>query len=310
LGLLSWLFGGAKRTKSVSAGGEAKHRAQRWPKGLSPWLNPRRLWNLARNIDKHYREFEIELPGGRRRPITAPDNTLRFVQRRILDKVLNKVDLSESCHGFRKGRSILTNAKDHVGKDVVLAVDVKDFFPSITFPRVYGLFKHLGYDKNRAALLARLTTYKNVLPQGAPTSPAIANLVCRALDRRLCALSKKGGFTYTRYADDLTFSGPAKLVNYTRHIRDIVKDEGFALNLRKTRIMRRNHRQEVTGLVVNDKVALPREWRRDLRAALHHLKKKQPVEDKPETVYGKLAFLKMVHPEYYKAEVKAIRALA
>ncbi|MBN1808679.1 MAG: RNA-directed DNA polymerase [Planctomycetes bacterium] len=302
MGILDWL------ARLLRGGGESPFAAGR--KGPRLGLKLNRLWHLARNVEGHYSEFDLEMPGGRKRRIEAPDGKLRWVQRKILRNVLDRQEQGPCCHGFRKKHSIATNAAGHVGKEMVLAVDIEDFFPSITFPRVYGLFKSMGFDRGRSALLAKLTTRNGTLPQGAPTSPAIANLLCRRLDRRLGGLAAKARMTYTRYADDLTFSGSADAAKYLRLIVEIVKEEGFALNPAKTRMMRRNRRQEVTGLVVNDKVGLPREWKRNLRAALHHLRTGRPASDGPEKIHGKLAFLKMVHPEQYVRELAALKALS
>src|SRR5262249_29935090 len=227
---------------------------------------------------------------GGERVILAPKRELKALQRKVLAGILAGVPTSSPVHGFVRRRSTITNAQAHVGKQVVLKLDLKDFFPSITYPRVRGLFISLRYSFAVVSALALLCTeYEREaferdgatyfisiggrhLVQGAPTSPALANLVAARLDRRLNGLAAKHGFAYTRYADDLTFSGNntdlVHRIRVTTHY--IATDEHFEINPAKTRIAHRSARQIVTGLVVNDAVATPRALRRRLRATLHN----------------------------------------
>jgi len=210
-----------------------------------------------------------------------------YWQGQALDQILAKVPVHEACHGFVTGRSTVTNAKPHEGAAIVIKLDLKDFFPTVHYRRVRGLFKNLGYNEQVAGLLAGLTTYRpkvgdtvvwpGVLPQGAPTSPALANLACRRLDRRLGRLADKYGATYTRYADDLTFSfakqPEVKLGRLLWWIDGICQQEGFVERPDKRRILRNKHQQRVTGLVVNAGVHVPRADRKRFRAILHNCKK-------------------------------------
>jgi retron-type reverse transcriptase len=238
----------------------------------------------------HYVRYTVPKRSGGQRVILAPKRELKALQRRALAELVAKIPPAPAAHGFVPGRSIATNAQPHVGKGVVLRLDLKDFFPSITFPRVRGVFVAHGYSYAVASTLALVCTeyerepfdrngerfYVSVGPrylvQGAPTSPALANLVAWRLDRRLMGLAAKYGFSYTRYADDLTFSGDDAAVvgRLITNVRRIVADERFTLNDAKTRVARRGRRQVVTGLVVNDQVATPRQLRRRLRAILHN----------------------------------------
>lgn len=237
----------------------------------------------------HYVRFTIPKRRSGERVILAPKRELKAIQRHILDEIVGRVPGSEQAHGFVPGRSIVTNAEVHVGQNVVLNMDLKDFFPSITYPRVRGVFISLGYSFAVGSTLALLCTgrervayerdgkplYISIgerhLVQGAPTSPAISNLVARKLDRRLAGLAASKSFNYTRYADDLSFSGAA--LDDTLRILDvaqrIIADEGFAPHPDKIRIYRQSSRQIVTGLVVNNRVNVPRTLRRQLRAILH-----------------------------------------
>jgi retron-type reverse transcriptase len=219
----------------------------------------------------------------------------------------------------------VSNAAPHAKKGVVVNVDLEGFFPSITFPRVRGVFASLGYSPCAATLLALLCTEaprvvvehagqrlfvatgERALPQGACTSPALANLVCARLDRRLRGIASHSGVAYTRYADDLTFSAEAlsaqKLGHLLVTVDTIAREEGFRVHDRKTRVMRRSARQEVTGIVVNAGARVPREEVRRLRAILHDAKRfgldeanREKREDFARWLRGKLAYLAMVDP--------------
>jgi hypothetical protein len=168
--------------------------------------SPERLLVLSTSADKRYSVYQIPKRDGSLRTIEAPQAELKTVQRATLDKLLHLIPLNPHAEGFRRNRSIVSNSTRHVGQKVVIKVDLKDFFPSITADRVMGLFLALGFPRQVASLLARLTTCNGRLATGAPTSPVISNLVCRRLDRRMASLGLKSQFEYSRYADDLTFS--------------------------------------------------------------------------------------------------------
>lgn len=238
----------------------------------------------------HYHRYTVAKKTGGRRAISAPKPQLAAAQRWLLDKVLRPLAVEPEAHGFVPGRSIVSNAAGHCGRAVVINLDLEDFFPGITFPRIKGLFRRFGYGEQVASLLALLCSEpprapveldgkryyvalgQRRLPQGACTSPALSNLLCRKLDRRLYGLATKLGFVYSRYADDLSFSGddPARAGQLLRCVRKVLTAEGLAENPAKTRVMRRGRRQRVTGLTVNDKPALPRAELRRLKAMLHN----------------------------------------
>lgn len=238
-----------------------------------------------------YARFTIPKRGGERREICAPRSTLREVQRRIYEHVLKPVRVHGAAHGFVPGRSIMTNAAAHQGRRTVVKFDLYDFFPSIHYWRVMGLFTSLGYKSVRglfghadehesvAGTLARLCCFaaapgRAYAPQGAPTSPAISNLVCRRLDARLSGLAQRIDGTYTRYADDLTFSfdasPPGGIGRLRWWVEQIAHQEAFTVHHRKFRVQRAGRRQRVTGLVVNAGVGVPRPERRRLRAIVHN----------------------------------------
>jgi hypothetical protein len=243
-----------------------------------------------------YTRFTIPKRGGGERVICAPKKQLRWVQRQILDQILAKVPPHPAAHGFVAGRSTVTNAEKHRGAKLLLKFDLTDFFPTIHYHRVVGLFTSLGYyvgdcrfgtadDARRVApTLARLCCYAPdpqvwdgvTLPQGAPTSPAISNLVCRRLDARLEGLARANQGVYTRYADDLTFSFAQETPDLGRFrwwVDQVCHQEGFFVNQAKFRVIRASQRQLVTGIVVNDVLHIPREERRRFRALLHNCRR-------------------------------------
>jgi retron-type reverse transcriptase len=285
----------------------------------------------------HYHRFGIPKKTGGIRPISAPKKSLAFAQRWVLDNVLSWIATRPPAHGFVEGRSILTNATPHVGRKVVLNLDLEGFFPTIGFRRVKGLFAKMGYGEHVATVLALLTTEPprveatldgtrywvalgdRTLPQGACTSPAITNLVCRRLDARLAGLARHFGFTYTRYADDLTFSGDdrTRVGKLLGCVRKVIAEEGFREHGDKTHVMGRGRRQEVTGVVVNDKLAMPKSERRALRAMLHNCaqhglasQNRAGHADFPAYLRGRVAFACMVDPSLKpKLEPMLARAL-
>ncbi|MEB3179992.1 MAG: reverse transcriptase family protein [Nostocaceae cyanobacterium] len=243
----------------------------------------------------HYIRFKMPKKCGGFRIISAPMLRLKQAQYWILNNILDKLALHDASHGFRRDRSIVTNATPHVGADVIINFDLKDFFPSISYKRVKGLFQSFGYAEAAATIFALLCTTAEVeaveldgqtyfvavgeryLPQGSPASPAITNLLCRRLDKRLFGMATKLGFTYTRYADDLTFSAAGDslrfICNIIKHTDSIITHEGFSINEEKTRILRKSSHQEVTGVVVNQKLNVSNKTLKRFRATLYQIEK-------------------------------------
>ncbi len=241
----------------------------------------------------HYVRYDIPKRRGGKRLILAPKTELKAIQRKILADLLSKIPVHTAAHGFVAGHSVVSNAGLHVGKAFVLNLDLKDFFPGIGFRRVRALFVYSGYGLSVASALALLCTERERYPlvrngrtvwvsigercliQGAPTSPAISNLIARPLDARLQGMAARLGLTYSRYADDLTFSGDDQraIIAAQGFAKKIVAAEGFVIHSEKTHLYRQSNRQIVTGLVVNDKVSVPRAMRRRMRAILHNAQK-------------------------------------
>ncbi len=236
-----------------------------------PWSD---VVDIAENQHAHYTVFRIAKRRGGSRVIEAPSTRLKHIQRYVRRNITSTVPVSECVHGFRTGRSIVTNARPHVGQDLVVRYDLRDFFGSVRTTRVLSVFRDLGYARPVAQLLADICTLGGRLPQGAPTSPDLANIAARRLDERLSALAARRGFIYTRYADDLTFSGAGvKPASSRRAIEHIIRDSGFRPNRQKTAHLSQATRQRVTGIVVNKRLNWPRDVRRWLRQEIYYLER-------------------------------------
>jgi RNA-directed DNA polymerase len=244
-----------------------------------------------RAVPVSYTRFTVPKRTGGVRTLTAPNPALKAVQRRILRRLLGRLRAHPCATGFERGHSIVTNARPHVGQELVIKLDLKDFFASTKAVRVEQYFHAIGWNAEAAALLVRLCTHEGGLPAGAPTSPRLSNLVNFRRDERIEVLARLYGMSYSRYADDLTLSGPAiqavphnnpktlrslppespaRVNDIINRIKRIVARDGYTLHTdKKLRVARRHHRQTVTGLVVNQKVQLPRATRRWLRAVEH-----------------------------------------
>ena len=286
----------------------------------------------------HYRRFTIPKRDGTERPIWAPLPLLKQTQRWILHNITERLLVHGAAHGFLAGRSIATNAAVHGDSKTILKMDLKNFFPTVTLPRVKGIFRKAGYREQVATLLALVCTESpreiiqrngktyyvslgpRCLPQGAPTSPSLSNTICLKLDGRLDGLAKKYGWRYTRYADDLTFSlpnkhsGAPKLGALIGLVTRTVDDEGFRINSEKTQVVRSGGRQKVTGLVVNDDRGprTTRKVRRELRAAINNLQNGKPLKEGEtiDSLIGMAAFVTMTQREVGRKFLDQIHAAA
>ena len=299
-------------------------------RGLERTLGEERL--------RHYRYATMRRPSGLVRVIERPKRRLKEIQRRILHEILDWIPAHEASHGFTRGRSVRSHASEHTRQFVVIRLDLEDFFASIAAGRVYGIFRTAGYPESVAHSLTALTT--NVvpsalwqelprpmdpaqieehhrlgrqlvtphLPQGAPTSPALANLAAFRLDRRLSGLAVSLDVNYTRYADDLTFSGPARLVRVANSVRravaEIAREEGFTVNDRKSMLATRAGRQRVCGVVVNERLNAPRHEYDVLKAILHNSRVHGPMSQnragRPDFrahLLGRLSWMESLNPK-------------
>jgi hypothetical protein len=275
----------------------------------------------------HYRYQWIPKSGGTRL-MEIPKRRLREIQRRILREILDPVPVHNAAHGFRRGRSCRTFVEPHVGRSVLIRMDLRQFFPSIPASRVHALFATLGYPEPVARLLTGLCTNAVPmaiarrgapswteakllgvphLPQGAPTSPALANLCALHLDLRLDGLAQAMAANYTRYADDIAFSGDEKLrrrwERVSQAVTGIALEEGFKVNHRKTRAMHRSHRQVLTGIIVNERVNVPRVAFDRLKAILTNCLRFGPSSQDRDSVgdfrahlRGRIAYVASLNP--------------
>ena len=231
------------------------------------------LCRMINSPKAFYREFKIKKRNGGERIITAPYPSLMFVQQWIYKNILLQTTIIQpQAKGFVPGLSILDNATPHLQHSQVLKMDIKDFFPSISINRVICVFKKLGYHHKLAYALAALCCYHNCLPQGAPTSPILSNIVMRHIDRRLEGLSKHFDITYTRYADDLTFSGEYISVKFIKYVQSIIESGGFNINQTKTKLLKNNVKKIITGVSISSgKPTIPRTLKRRLRQEAYYI---------------------------------------
>lgn len=239
------------------------------------WKEYRAFDDLLKTRDRHYRRSLIPKNSGGTRELLVPDGALQRHQRFIQTRILNNIPVSEHACAYRRQRGLIHLASPHIGHEVLIHVDIRDFFSSITEEMVFdALRRETGYPRNVAGYLSRLCCYKRRLPQGACTSPALSNICFKGCDGELADLAKEKGMAYTRYSDDLYFSGDgvdAKAV--IREVSDILEAYGFHINSRKTRILGQHQAQKVTAIVVNDKMQVTRDYRRKLRQELHYLRR-------------------------------------
>jgi len=277
----------------------------------------------------HYTRYKIPKRNGGLRSIAAPKTILKRAQRAILDKILSKIEVSPQAHGFLEKKSVITSAKVHPkNPHLLINMDIKDFFPTITFERIRGIFLSFGYSGHISTLLSMICSFceripievegemkyvattKRILPQGSPASPMITNIICRKLDRRLMGLAEKFGFNFTRYADDMSFSTENEykenLGRFCGLIYQIVEDEDFKINKEKNRFLRENNQQNITGIVINSsEIGVPRKWIKNFRAAIYNAKKLQEKDEEipKETLYelsGMASWVKSVNSKRYK----------
>ena len=272
---------------------------------------------------KRYAEFSIKKKTGGERKIAAPHKSLKLIQS-TLNLIFSVIyEPKEYVTGFVSDKSIVDNAKVHVGRNYVYNIDLENFFPSIELNRIKAVLKLPpfsldGTEREKIAyLIACLACKDGRLPQGSPTSPVLSNIVCQKMDRRLRGFAKAFNCRFTRYADDITFSASKDVFNqpFKTELKRIIEDQNFTINEKKVRLQGRGYKQEVTGLIVNEKLNVSKKYVREVRAMLNNWDKlgyekasekfkKYYYEDKghvkqgevsmQNVVWGKLQFLKMV----------------
>jgi len=242
------------------------------------------LEGIIQDLPRYYITYRIKKRNGKSRRIDAPQSPLKEIQRAIVDKILYRFRAHPIAHGFVHGKSPRTNALKHVGKKYVLTLDIKDFFNSIEINDVVKTLSWLApqqqvtssYTFDELKLLAQLMCYNDVLPQGAPTSPVISNLVCLGLDKKLSDLAVANGVTITRYADDIAVSGDSPdTINLKTAVFSNIYSYGLTPNKKKTKIRKYYQRQQITGVIVNTKTSVKKETWKNLRARLYNIKRDQ-----------------------------------
>lgn len=284
------------------------------------------LYAISNQPERHYRTATIQKRDGTPRALLIPDPLLMIIQRNILRNVLAGFRPAPAATAYREGASILQNAAPHAGQKQILKLDIEDFFGSIDFAMVYRhAFPRAYFPPQTAALLTALCTHNGYLPQGAPTSAAISNLVLRDFDLHMADWCKAHGIRYTRYCDDMTFSGDFSAKAVESKARGYLGKLGFSLNERKTRLLRGGTRQIVTGIVVNERPQASRAYRDSVRQEIYycekfgvasHLNRKYGSSALTETAYlqsllGKVNFILQANPQdrAFQTARDAVRAL-
>lgn len=266
------------------------------------------LAQILTEPDSHYRTYALPKRSGGVRSIDVPSPILLSAQRWVSDNILENNHISESAHGFVFERSVLTNVSPHIGSDFILKMDIKDFFPSILQKRGIAIFLRMGYAPNVAYYLSRLCFYRGRLPQGAATSPSLSNIVARRLDARLRGLADRFALKYTRYADDMTFSGRRISGDFIGFASEILASEGFQTNAKKTRISGPKSKKIVTGISISSgKARLPRDSVRYIKQQAYYLLKFGYFESSQrmgtwdpiflDRLVGKIGFWLQIEPE-------------
>ena len=231
------------------------------------------LLRISNSPEFFYRSFQVPKKSGGERTINEPLPSLKEIQRWILEEILNQYPVSGYAKAYIRNRSIKDNAHFHVNQKLVLTIDVKDFFPSLRIKKVNSFFLKIGYSSPVAFLLSNLCCLNGELPQGAPTSPALSNILMINVDKRISAFAKKKGIQYTRYADDMTFSGDFEPGMLIKFVRNVLRNMRLRINYEKLRVRRPGQRQEVTGVIVNEKIQAPKEIRKKLRQSVYYIEK-------------------------------------
>lgn len=269
----------------------------------------------GKRFDKLYRTYEIPKKSGGMRVITEPIGPLKSLQKSILEFGLNRVPVHSSATGFVRGKSIVDNAAPHTNQSLVVNADIRGFFPETSFKLIRRAVDQIGpktLSDNARWFLAELLAYNGGLPAGAPTSPAVANVILRPMDEAISKASRNIGVAYTRYADDVSFSGD-KALSILPFARQIASQLGYEFDKKKTNVFRKGRRQLVTGLVVNEKPNMAKPLRKRLRAAVHARVSGKPVhwngkEMTDAELQGRIAFLAQTQPEEARRLQEALKA--
>lgn len=276
------------------------------------------LNNMINSPKSFYRNFSIPKKSGGLREIVTPYKSLLETQKWILENILCQYKIHDAAFAYQKGKNVAMNSSVHIGSNEMLKIDLKDFFPSVIVPMVRDLFINIGYSKKVAQYLTNLCCLNYSIPQGAATSPQISNIVLFNLDSKLQNLSSQYGIKYTRYADDLVFSSDKPMPELFITVKNLIEEEGFRVNQKKTRYYTQRHRKMVTGIIVSEeKISLPKSKKREIKKDVYFLTKYGILEQVKkyndiylaDRVLGKLSYWKQIEPQnqYVLSSIKTIK---
>ncbi len=276
-------------------------------------FNKQVLDNYITYSDSYYNTFYIsKRKKTKKRQIDCPSNELKSIQRWILSNYLNNIPISNRANGFVKGRGIKRNAQFHLKKTFILTIDIKDFFPSITQKQVYEAISKHFYDNDLSMKLSKLCTFKRRLPQGAPTSPILSNIVFKEIDEEITSICNTKLVVYSRYADDLVFSCETKntLSEIYPIVNNILIKHSFNINRAKTKYLSGKGRMAITGININEgRLTVKKEIKRNLRSNLYNILIKKDKSININSVLGYLSFIKDIEPDYYLKTKEYIKLL-
>ncbi len=283
------------------------------------------LYSISNNIKDNYKIYKIKKRNGKYRTIYEPNKLLKHIQKQILANILNNKSISKYAKAYHKGISLKDNALPHINKDMILKLDIKDFFENISFIDIYNSCFPIEYfPKSVGMLLTVLCTYEDHLTQGSPTSAYISNLVMKDFDEELGTWCKNNNISYTRYSDDMTFSGVFNPTDIISKVRKLLYKLGLELNNDKIHVIYKNASQTVTGLVVNNKVQVSIKYRKEIRKEVYYINKygldshlnKINITDKKKylnSLYGKILYVLQINSDdkefiEYKRIISEIRS--
>ncbi len=265
------------------------------------------LYSISNNIENNYRIYKIKKQNGKLRTIYEPDDLLKHIQRQILENILNNKSISKYATAYKKGMSLKGNAIPHTNKNTVLKLDIKNFFENISFMHVYNSCFPIEYfPKSVGMLLTHLCTYDDHLTQGSPTSAYISNIVMKEFDEEIGSWCEEKNISYTRYSDDMTFSGNLNPHEIIAKVRRELTSLGLKLNNNKIHVIKSSSSQIITGIVVNEKVQVSSKYRKSIRQENYYIKKyglkshleKKNIKDKEKylnSLYGKICYVLQIN---------------
>lgn len=272
-------------------------------------ISEKALYSASNCIHRHYHSVKIPKSNGECRQLFVPDDFLKMIQRRIAERLLSQEEISPYATAYREGGSTVENAMPHIGQPVMLKLDIRHFFDHLIYPMVKEkAFPAKKYSEANRILLSLLCVYMDALPQGAPTSPMISNIIMKDFDNLVGNWCQQKGIAYTRYCDDMTFSGdfvPGELITY---VKLELRKMGLLLNTKKTVIVKKGQKHLVTGIVVNEKISVPKEYKKKIRQEMYycmkygiesHAKRKQNEETEGNYLYkllGQINYVISVEP--------------